>query len=83
MGVLMHVEAKGSEGMPPPILIKYMSEIASEVGSGIARTPSMLGHSMGTLRLYELLRKVQKHLGAWGMLSQNFTASQIGSEAIP
>ena len=23
----------------------------------------MLGHSMGILRLYEILRKVQKHLG--------------------
>ena len=40
----------------------------------------MLGHSMGTVCLYKLLRKVQKHLGGWGMLSQNFTASQIGSE---
>ena len=26
----------------------------------------MLGHSMGTLRLYKLLRKVQKHLGGLG-----------------
>ena len=26
----------------------------------------MLGHSMGTLRLYELLREVQKHLGGDG-----------------
>ena len=26
----------------------------------------MLGHSMGTLRLYKLLRKVQKHLGDLG-----------------
>ena len=31
--------------------------------SGVARTSPMLGHSMGILRLYEILRKVQKHLG--------------------
>ena len=48
-----------------------------------SRTPSMLEHSMGMLRLFKLLCKVQKRLGGWGMLSQNFTDSQIGSEAIP
>ena len=42
---------------------------------------------MDTLRLYELLRKVQKHLGDLGACSprkylENFTASQFGSEAI-
>ena len=46
----------------------------------------MLGHRMGTLRLYELPRKVQKLLGGSGASSPqifwNFTASQIGSEAI-
>ena len=42
--------------------------------SGVARTPSMLGHSMGTLHLYELLCKVQKHLGGWGMLSHIVSA---------
>ena len=26
----------------------------------------MLGHSMGILRLYEILREVQKHLGGLG-----------------
>ena len=31
--------------------------------SGVARTSPMLGHSMGTLRLYELLREVRKLLG--------------------
>ena len=31
--------------------------------SGVARTSPMLGHSMGTLRLYEILREVQKYLG--------------------
>ena len=44
-----------------------------------ARTPSMLGESMGTLRLYELLRKVQMQLGRAGGCSLrefwNFTAS--------
>ena len=47
----------------------------------------MLGESIGTLRLYELLRKVQKHLGRAGGCSfrefWSFTASQVGSEAIP
>ena len=32
-------------------------------GRGIARTSPMLGHSKGILCLYEILRKVQKHLG--------------------
>ena len=38
----------------------------------------MLGHSMGTLRLYEILREVQKHLGgsrAWSP-QKNFGISQ-------
>ena len=61
--------------------------------SGVARTSLMLGHSMGTLRLYEILREVQKYLGggggggrsrAWSpqKLFWNFTASQVSSEAI-
>ena len=37
----------------------------------------MLGHSMGTLRLYKLLRKVQKHLGGLGHTPPEiFTISQ-------
>ena len=32
---------------------------------GVARTSPMLGHSIGTLRLYELLHEVQKHLGGF------------------
>ena len=45
---------------------------AARDSSGVARTPSMLGHSKGTLaiRLYELLHKVQKNLGGWGMLDR-------------
>ena len=55
--------------------------------SGVARTSPLLGHSMGTLRLYELPRKVQKLIGGSGEHShhqkfRNFTASQVGSEAI-
>ena len=46
----------------------------------------MLWESMGTLHLYELLCKVQKHLGraraAPGREFWNFTASQVGSEVI-
>ena len=43
----------------------------------------MLGHSMDTLHLYKLLREVQKHLGGLGYAPlENFTASQVGSEAI-
>ena len=34
--------------------------------SGVARTSPMLGHSMGTLRLYELPREVQKLIGGSG-----------------
>ena len=33
---------------------------------GVARTSPMLGHSMAILRLYEILRKMQKHLGDLG-----------------
>ena len=54
--------------------------------SGVARTSPLLGHIMGTLRLYELLRKVQKLMEGLGASSpQKFrksTASQVGSEAI-
>ena len=35
----------------------------SQVDSGVARTSPLLGHSMGTLRLYELQREVQKQEG--------------------
>ena len=34
--------------------------------SGVARTSPLLGHSMGTLRLYELTREVQKLIGGSG-----------------
>ena len=34
--------------------------------SGVARTSPMLGHSMGTLRLYELPCEMQKLLGGSG-----------------
>ena len=43
----------------------------------------MLGHSMGTLRLYELPREVQKLLwGSGGILPPKISASQVGSEVI-
>ena len=54
--------------------------------SGVARTSPLLGHSMGTLHLYKLLREVQKLMGGLGESSprkfRNFTASQVGSEAM-
>ena len=34
--------------------------------SGVARISPLLGHSMGTLRLYELPREVQKLIGGSG-----------------
>ena len=48
----------------------------------------MLGHSISTLRLYELLREVQKLLGGCGGIYTprkfwNFAAFQVGSEGIP
>ena len=55
-------------------------------GSGVAKTSPLLGHSVGTLRLYELPREVQKLIvGSGGILPRkfrNFTASQVGSKAI-
>ena len=42
----------------------------------------MLGHSMGTLRLSEILREVRKHGHALPEKFVEFTASQVGSEAI-
>ena len=47
--------------------------------SGVARTSPLPGHSMGTLRLYEIPREVQKLMGVWGHPPP---ASQVGSEAI-
>ena len=38
----------------------------SAKSSGVAVTSPLLGHSMGTLRLYELPRKVQKLIGGSG-----------------
>ena len=57
------------------------------VYSGVARTSPLLGHSVGTLGLYELPREVLQKLigGSVGILPgkfRNFTASQIGSEAV-
>ena len=44
----------------------------------------MLGHSMGTLRLYKLPREVQKLLGgSGGILPPNFTACKVSSEVVP
>ena len=58
---------------------------ATALWACVARTPSMLGECIGTLCLYELRRKVQKHLGRAGGCPLrefwNFTASQVGSEA--
>ena len=40
----------------------------------------MLGHSMGILRVYEILRKVQKHLGGLGLVSRGQTLRAAGNE---
>ena len=51
--------------------------------SCVVRPSPLLGHSVDTLRLYELTREVQKLIGGSGASSPlNFTASQVGSEAI-
>ena len=56
---------------------------ALPIYSGVARPSPLLGHSMGTLRLYELPREVQKLIVGLGHPPPpNFTASQVGSEAI-
>ena len=51
------------------------------VNNGVARTPPLLGHSMGTLHLYKLPREVQKLIGGSGGILprkfRNFTASQV------
>ena len=47
-------------------LIILVCLIGMVCSSGVARTSLMLGHSMGILHLYEILRKVQKHLGGLG-----------------
>ena len=47
-------------------LLQFELHLTGKVDSGVARTSPMLGHSMGTLRLFEILRKVQKHLGGLG-----------------
>ena len=43
-----------------PTYSEYLMELHS---SGVARTSPLLGHSMGTLCLYKLPRKVQKLIG--------------------
>ena len=44
----------------------------------------MLGHSMGTLRLYKLPREVQKLLGGLGHPPpENLGIFGVGSEVIP
>ena len=53
--------------------------------SGIARTYA-LGHSMGTLHMcvQTCAQTAEPFRGVWGLLPQKiFTASQVGSEAIP
>ena len=40
--------------------------IVAAINSGVARTSPLLGHSVGTLRLYELPREVQKLIGGSG-----------------
>ena len=50
---------------------KHESALTSKCSavSGVARTSPLLGHSMGTLRLYELPREVQKLIGGSGASS--------------
>ena len=52
--------------------------------SGVARTQPILGHSMGTLHLWEFQRKTKKQTwGVWGDApTESFWASKVGSEAI-
>ena len=40
--------------------------VEQRLSSGVARTLPLVGNSMGTLRLYELPREVQKLLGGSG-----------------
>ena len=67
---------------PPP----GFTPQAGRVTSGVVRTSAMLGRSMGILRLCEILREVQTYLVGSGECSPrkfwNFTASQVGSEAV-
>ena len=63
--------------------------MTATVGQDIAVARAQHGHSMSTLHLYELPREVQKLIGRTGGILlppsrkfMNFTASQIGSEAI-
>ena len=42
---------------------KILRQSIGDIISGVARTSPRLGHSMGTLRFYEILREVQKYLG--------------------
>ena len=58
----------------------YLSVLVQELigtvcSNGVARTSLMLGHSMGILRLYEILRKVQKHLGGLGHVLSAYAVS--------
>ena len=52
--------------------------------SGVARTPSMLGHSMGTgcTFVQTSVQSAAAFRRVWGLLLQNFTASQAGSDAV-
>ena len=43
--------------------------------SDVARTSLVLGHSMGILCLYEILRKAQKHLGGLGHALSSYVVS--------
>ena len=49
---------------------------------GVARTSPMLGYSKGILRLYEILRKVQKHLGGLGHALSAYAVSVRDSNSV-
>ena len=67
---------------PADIILESLILLVA-VASGVARTSPLLGHSMGTLRLYELPREVQGDVEASSPPKfTNFTASQVSSEAI-
>ena len=57
------VELDRVTGISQTITNSSRFTISENTTSGVARTSPMLGHSVGTLRVYEILRKVQKHLG--------------------
>ena len=64
-----------------PVEVVFKAHIDTTPYSGVARTPPLLGHSMGTLHLYELPCEVQKPIGGSGGILprnfRNFTSSQV------